>query len=167
MSGNTTISLNQNAETTLFITNTTSGSASSAFVRTTSSNGFAIFGKTSATTNPYRINQPNDTVIYNASSGDISIFNDFPTGGIKFATNGSGTQVAAFTASGSMLVGGTTDSTSAIVRIDSTNKGFLPPRMTNAQRTAISSPAVGLIVYCTDMVEGLYVYKSTGWTFVI
>jgi hypothetical protein len=46
-------------------------------------------------------------------------------------------------------------------------KGFLPPRMTNAQRAAIGTPAVGLMVYCTDAVEGLYVYKSTGWTFVI
>jgi hypothetical protein len=64
--------------------------------------------------------------------------------------------------------GGTyTDIASALVQMTSTTKGFLPPRMTNAQRIAISSPAVGLIVYCTDMVEGLYVYKSAGWTFVI
>jgi hypothetical protein len=56
---------------------------------------------------------------------------------------------------------------SAKVQIDSTTQGFLPPRMTNAQRTAIASPAVGLMVYCTDAVEGLYIYKSTGWTFVI
>lgn len=56
---------------------------------------------------------------------------------------------------------------SAILSATSTTKGFLPPRMTNAQRTAIASPAVGLMVYCTDAVEGLYVYKSMGWTFVI
>jgi hypothetical protein len=56
---------------------------------------------------------------------------------------------------------------SAQLQVDSTTQGFLPPRMTNAQRTAITSPAVGLIVYCTDAVEGLYVYKSMGWTFVI
>jgi hypothetical protein len=56
---------------------------------------------------------------------------------------------------------------SAKVQIDSTTQGFLPPRMTNAQRTAIASPAVGLMVYCTDAVEGLYIYKSMGWTFVI
>jgi len=56
---------------------------------------------------------------------------------------------------------------SSILTLVSTTKGFLPPRMTNAQRTAISSPAVGLIVYCTDAVEGLYINKSTGWTFVI
>jgi hypothetical protein len=55
---------------------------------------------------------------------------------------------------------------SAILQVNATNRGFLPPRMTNAQRTAIASPAVGLIVYCTDVVEGLYVYKSTGWTFI-
>lgn len=56
---------------------------------------------------------------------------------------------------------------SAVLEARSTTKGFLPPRMTNAQRTAISSPAVGLIVYCTDATEGLYVNKSTGWTFII
>lgn len=64
--------------------------------------------------------------------------------------------------------GGTfTDVASSRLTINSTTQGFLPPRMTNAQRTAISSPAVGLIVYCTDATEGLYVHKSTGWTFVI
>jgi hypothetical protein len=56
---------------------------------------------------------------------------------------------------------------SCILQADSTTKGFLPPRMTNAQRSAISSPAVGLMVYCTDAVEGLYINKSTGWTLVI
>jgi len=56
---------------------------------------------------------------------------------------------------------------SAKVSVNSTTQGFLPPRMTNAQRAAITTPAIGLMVYCTDAVEGLYVYKSTGWTFVI
>jgi hypothetical protein len=57
--------------------------------------------------------------------------------------------------------------TSAIVDITSTTKGFLPPRMTNAERLAIATPAIGLVVYCTDVVEGLYINKSTGWTFVV
>jgi len=72
------------------------------------------------------------------------------------------------TTSGSVGIGANTSiNASAIVDITSTTKGFLPPRMTNAERLAIASPAVGLIVYCTDVVEGLYVNKSTGWTFVI
>jgi hypothetical protein len=68
---------------------------------------------------------------------------------------------------GNVGIGTTVPVASAQLQIDSTTKGFLPPRMTNAQRLAIASPAIGLIVYCTDMVEGLYVNKSTGWTFII
>jgi hypothetical protein len=56
---------------------------------------------------------------------------------------------------------------SAQLQVDSTTAGFLPPRMTQAQRTAIASPAVGLIVYCTDATEGLWIYKSSGWTFIV
>lgn len=69
--------------------------------------------------------------------------------------------------SGNVGIGVLINNASAKVQIDSTTQGFLPPRMTNAQRTAIAKPAVGLMVYCTDAVEGLYIYKSTGWTFVM
>ena len=36
---------------------------------------------------------------------------------------------------------------SAILEIDSNTKGFLPPRMTTAERNAISDPAPGLIIF--------------------
>lgn len=39
---------------------------------------------------------------------------------------------------------------SAILDAKSTSKGFLPPRMTQAQLNAISNPADGLMVYCLD-----------------
>ena len=71
------------------------------------------------------------------------------------------------TNSGSTIIGSLSLNNSAKLQIDSTTQGFLPPRMTNTQRTNISSPAVGLMVYCTDATEGLYVYKSTGWTFIV
>lgn len=64
------------------------------------------------------------------------------------------------------VVGSISINSSAVLQADSTTKGFLPPRQTQAQRTAIASPAVGLMVYQTDTVEGLYIYKSTGWTFI-
>jgi hypothetical protein len=39
---------------------------------------------------------------------------------------------------------------SAVLELESTTKGFLPPRMTTVQRDAIVSPAKGLILYNTD-----------------
>ena len=81
-----------------------------------------------------------------------------------------GIRLKIFSGTGNVQVqnGGTyTDIASARLTVNSTTQGFLPPRMTNAQRLAIATPAVGLIVYCTDVVEGLYINKSTGWTFVV
>ena len=39
---------------------------------------------------------------------------------------------------------------SAQLQVDSTTKGFLPPRMAEGERDAISSPASGLMIYNTD-----------------
>ncbi|CAA7388613.1 hypothetical protein [Chryseobacterium fistulae] len=43
---------------------------------------------------------------------------------------------------------------SAALDLSSTNNGFLPPRMTEAQMNSISFPAHGLVVYCTDCFGG-------------
>ena len=50
---------------------------------------------------------------------------------------------------------------SAQLQVDSTTKGFLPPRMTGAQSEAIASPAEGLMVYSTDG-SGVTI-TSKGW----
>ena len=52
--------------------------------------------------------------------------------------------------------------TSAISQIDSTTKGFIIPRMTDAQILAIATPANGLMVYSTSQ-NVLCFYDSTGW----
>ena len=53
--------------------------------------------------------------------------------------------------------------TSAVLEVESTTKGFLPPRMTQAQMTAIVVAVEGLMVYCTDCnPKGVYNF-NTGW----
>jgi len=356
--GNTTVALNQNAITSLNVSNTTNGTASQSRINLTSNNGSFILGKNSTTTNTYKTLLSDDAIVYNTSS-DISILNDFASGRIKFATGGVSTPQMTIFSTGNVLINTTTDAgfrldvngtarvsgqvdiapglttmqissvqqinsrliqfntngasggwsagyefrcgfnnsygtttafriwsnsatnnrigvgdisesnlqggnaqvyinsqitggrnagvritppststtefsgiqfdiinkdsnggafigsqynpltngydtdlvilttgtnpnsysqtarfmgkynsfyvgtdktlavPSAKMQVESTTQGFLPPRMTNAQRTAIVSPAVGLIVYCTDVTEGLWVYKSTGWTFIV
>ena len=51
---------------------------------------------------------------------------------------------------------------SAALEIESTDKGFLLPRMTTAQRNAISSPAEGLKIYNTESKCEEY-FNGTGW----
>lgn len=51
---------------------------------------------------------------------------------------------------------------SAILELSSTDKGFLPPRMTKNQRIAIANPALGLMVFDTDD-NRLYFRSNTGW----
>ncbi len=54
---------------------------------------------------------------------------------------------------------GTTRDNSAVLDVRSTTQGILLPRVTTAQRTAISSPADGLLVYDSDLNE-YYRYDS-------
>ncbi len=55
------------------------------------------------------------------------------------------------TINGKVVVGASSAaSSSAILEANSTMQGFLPPRMTVSQRNAITSPAIGLMIYCTN-----------------
>ena len=56
-----------------------------------------------------------------------------------------------------------TTSPSALIELNSTTQGFLPPRMTLAQRNAISSPSAGLMIYQTDSVAGPYYFNGVVW----
>ncbi len=57
--------------------------------------------------------------------------------------------------------GTATPNARAIIDLTSTTQGFLPPRMTTAQRDAISSPPAGLMIYNTTT-NKLNVY-TTAW----
>jgi len=51
---------------------------------------------------------------------------------------------------------------SAQLQIDSNERGFLPPRMTTAQKNAIGSAVAGLMVYDTDL-SRINVYDGANW----
>ena len=93
-----------------------------------------------------------NTGVVNAITGSIA---NLPSGVVANFNGG--------VIGGSLLLGTNTNVASSIFTMESTTQGFLPPRMTAAQRTAIASPAQGLIVYQTDSVIGLYIYSNFVW----
>jgi len=62
-------------------------------------------------------------------------------------------------------IGTTTPDASSLLDLTSTTKGLLAPRMTTSQRTAIPSPADGLMVYDTTLkVFYYYVGSTSTWS---
>jgi hypothetical protein len=125
---------------------------------------FALRVQNSAGTDLLTIKNANTAGAFNLNAPGGGKFGSIEIVGLQIGAGGGNTVSFPYNP---IAIGGTLAVASAQLQMDSTTRGFLPPRMTNAQRLAIASPAVGLIVYCTDLVEGLYVNKSTGWTFVI
>jgi hypothetical protein len=76
---------------------------------------------------------------------------------IIFAANNAHAQGLAVNTTGSAA------NASAALDVSSTSQGVLVPRMTASQRSAISSPATGLLVYQTDGTTGFYYYNGS-WT---
>ena len=75
-------------------------------------------------------------------------------------------QTNKFPSTGAAGIGTTTPNSSSLLEVKSTTKGILIPRMTKAQRDAITSPATGLLIYQTNSTPGFYYYNGTSWTAV-
>jgi len=76
-----------------------------------------------------------------------------------FATTFSNT----FAQNGVSIGTGAPADPSSMLDVTSTTKGMLAPRMTAAQRTAIGTPANGLLVYQIDAPIGFWYYNGTSW----
>ncbi len=63
-------------------------------------------------------------------------------------------------------IGTNSPNSSSVLDLSSTNKGFLPPRETSAERNAIASPIAGLTIWCTDCGPSgeMQVYNGICWT---
>ncbi len=70
--------------------------------------------------------------------------------------------------SSNLIVGINQNDSSAALIVNSTSKGFLPPRLSYIEKTSIISPAQGLIIYCNDC--GVYgevqVFNGSFWTHI-
>ena len=94
----------------------------------------------------------------------IADFGIVGSSNVVIASGSGGTETMRIDSSKRIGIGtGASINASAKVQIDSTTQGFLPPRMTAAQRTAIATPAEGLIVVQTDGTQGLYLYIGAAW----
>jgi hypothetical protein len=57
-------------------------------------------------------------------------------------------------------IGTTNPDSSALLELDSNNSGLLIPRVTEAERNSITDPANGLLIYQTNVIQGLYCYDE-------
>jgi len=69
----------------------------------------------------------------------------------------------ALTAQAQVGIGTSSPVASSILDLTSTTKGMLVPRMTATQKSGISSPATGLLIYQTDGTTGFYYYTGSAW----
>lgn len=60
-------------------------------------------------------------------------------------------------------IGTTTPNGSAMLDVTSTTAGVLIPRMTQAQKNTIATPATGLLIYQTDGITGFWYFNGTLW----
>jgi len=90
------------------------------------------------------------------TAGGNTLFSNDATGG------GTYTERMRMDSSGNVGIGTSSPSAAARLDVSSTTSGFLPPRMTTAQRDAISSPPNGLMLYNTST-DKLQVRAAGAW----
>jgi hypothetical protein len=96
-----------------------------------------------------------------AVNGDV--FELRQTQNFPMALSTNNTERMRIAASGNVGVGTSSPNAAAVLDVSSTTQGFLPPRMTTAERNAIAAPVpAGLMVYNTTT-NKLNFYNGTAW----
>ena len=113
-------------------------------------------------------NLTNGELNLSSSAGTLTIegflYGSGSTGNIpKYLTPSGFTDSKIYDNGTTVSIGSSPSESAAILEIASTSQGVLFPRMTQSQRTSITSPPIGLIVYQTDGSDGMYIYKLSGW----
>lgn len=123
---------------------------------------FHVYGNQGQTSDIVRIFSSNSVNIFEfrQASNNALMYLRSSTGtlGVQLTGQSGGTNYI----DGVVSIGSTTSVTSAVMNVDSTTKGFLPPRMTTTQKNAIATPAAGLIVYDTTTNKACC-YDGTIW----
>jgi len=126
------------------------GSEAGKVISTGSKNIFV--GTKSGTTTTTGIS--NIVIGYNINSSTASANSELNIGGSLYAKN-------IYTADAYFGINTASPDVSAALDITSTSKGLLVPRMTKANRDAISAPANGLLIYQTDNSPWFYFNNGT------
>jgi hypothetical protein len=124
--------------------------------------GFAVWAKGIPTSSTnielleFRYDATNTRFALNILQGGTGVLRPF------HIYTGENTNQLKIQTNGNVSINSASDVASAQLQIDSTARGFLPPRMTATQRNAITSPAAGLIVYDTTL-NKLSLYTGLVW----
>ena len=164
VSGNTRINATDNLSTSYALEIYNQGG--SILCRLNNNGTQALFLGGAATIGTRTINAAANYYIGYAGGLAWNIYNGSPV--YIWTINNVGADVAVLAAKGSngvKIALGVTDtySASALLELESTTKGFLPPRMTSTQRDAIASPATGLSIYNTTTNTN-DIYNGTAWS---
>ena len=122
-----------------------------------------IIGSVSSTGGTFAsITATSTTATSTFASGGVAIGTTTPSSNSLFTVGTSSPLFYVDRLSGRIGIGTSAPTSTAALQIDSTTAGFLSPRLTTAQKSAISSPASGLLLYDTDL-NKLNVYNGSGW----
>ena len=128
---------------------------------TTIGNNFNITTALNTSIGNVTLNQLNITNAINTTGGTTLqrgfYYNPTLTGTVGF------THYAIQTTSGGAYINTATPNATACLQADSTTQGFLPPRMTTAEKNLIATPATGLMVFDTNLARPCF-YNGATWT---